>query len=109
MLNYGMTLAYKSQINCCKKNNIAIAVVTKENEKNFNSKSFNFLYSNLKKAKPEWELARDYYLTCPDQNSRKCWQRLIYLELKKGSIKNLDKLKRINFQEYYRKFRNCNS
>ena len=105
-VNYGMTLAYDLQLNCCRKNNISVAVVTRENTKDPASEnSFNFLHKRLKLAKPEWKLASDYYLTCSNEKDYRCWQRLAYMELKKGGwAAESVKMKKISCQEYFKRF-----
>ena len=105
-INYGMTLAYDFQINCCKKHKISLAVVTRENMKGPDIKNnTEFLYRRLKLAKPEWNLAANYYLTCSNKNDYRCWQRLLYLELKTGVADLiLRKMTNITPEEYLRKF-----
>lgn len=105
-LNWGMTIAYEHQLNCCRKNKISLAVVTRENTHNgIKSKNrFPLLHARLKKIKPEWKLAGGYYLTCSNKNTPSCWQRLIYMELNKPGKKILEQIPKINFSEYNKQF-----
>ena len=104
-LNWGMTIAYEHQINCCHQNKISLAVVTRENTHGPKSKNrFIFLYEQLKKIKPEWKLASDYYLTCFNKDRPACWQRLVYMELNKSGKKALDEIPTMSSREYNKQF-----
>ena len=108
--NWGSSIAYKHQINCCIKNKIALAVITRENTKGPDSKNnMDFLYENFKIKRPEWKLAENYYLTCSNTKDHKCWQRLAYLELhkEKSSKKWLDCIQNITLKEYQNLFNNA--
>jgi len=104
--NWGVTITYKHQINCCRKNKIDMAVITRENKKVLtDGNSLPFLYSRFKKLKPEWKLSDKYYLTCNNRVDYRCWQRLIYLELRKNTAKILlAAVPSMTSEVYYKKF-----
>ena len=105
--HWGVTLAYKDQISCCIRNNIDIAVISRENVKGiYKDNDLPLLYKRLKIIKPAWKLAHEYYLTCSNKKDYRCWQRLIYLKIiKNKSSDSLNKIPTLSLQEYNEKFR----
>lgn len=97
------TFAYDSMIEVCKTNNIDVGVCTREN--NGNSNAINLLLKNSRHADPNWNIKPNYYLTCQNENSEKCWQRLIYISLSnKDPTEVLSNIKQISSDEYTQRF-----
>lgn len=99
---WGITYAYKHQINCCRSNNINIAIISRENN-NINSikNTMRSSWLGLIKLYPEWIYDDDnYYLTCNNENIYKCWQKLVWLNIDNNNSTSLSKFKKISNNEY---------
>lgn len=97
------TFAYNAMIDVCKKNNIDVGVCTREN--NGKSNAIKLLLENSKHADTNWDIKPNYYLTCDNENSEKCWQRLIYVPISdKDPDTVLSSIKQITADEYYQRF-----
>ena len=102
--NWGCAAALDHQISCCRENNITLAAITRENIGGPGRKnSLPALYKKWE-LKRGWSLAENYFLTCPDRQDYRCWQRLVYRELAPGGCRLLAKIPQMSPEEYEKRF-----
>ena len=103
---WGITYAYDVQLNCCRENGVEVAIMSRENRPG-TVNTMRSSWMGLIKVHPEWKYDDNrYFLSCIDRENYSCWQKMVWIELNKGSERYLlNDISSISSIEYNEKFR----
>jgi hypothetical protein len=103
---WGLSFAYDAQIECCKRNHIELAVITRQNSPHaLGPNVLNSMSLQISLDFPGWTYDSNYYYkTCSSGENYLCWQKLTSLELVPGSNRLKEQIDRKTNSEYEKYF-----
>lgn len=101
---WGVTYAYQQQMACCLAHGVRVPVMSRENRPG-KANTMRASWLGLIKVHPEWRYDDNvYFLTCANEDSYACWQKMVWKELVPDSERFIRMVKTISADEFNSRF-----
>jgi len=101
---WGISYAYKEQLDCCLKYKRKLIIISREN-KPFRINTLRSMSIGLKYLHPEWQYDNDnYYQVKEDETRHSSWQKIVWKELESESKKYLNLIPKISSEDWKKRF-----
>lgn len=103
---WGISYAYKDQIDCALKFQKKLIIISREN-KPFRVNTLRSMSIGLKHLYPEWQYDNDnYYQVQENESKYTSWQKIVWKELEPEAKKYLNTIPKISVNDWKKRFEN---